>query len=222
MRNWPLFGLRVTTPRLELRIPSLDDLDDLGDRAAEGVHDPGVMPFVSPWTHAEPAVRARETARFHFTRWGAWTPERWGCPFVVLFDGQVVGTQELSGTDFAVTREVSSGSWLGRRFHGRGIGTEMRAAVLHLAFCGLGARYAVSAAFADNPASLAVSRKLGYTDDGIQIDNRMGKPVTTRRLRLSRDDWTTPAGFAIHGLEPCLPLFGAGRTAGEARAVSEP
>lgn len=31
MRNWPLFGLRVTTPRLELRLPSLDDLDALAD-----------------------------------------------------------------------------------------------------------------------------------------------------------------------------------------------
>ncbi|GHH68555.1 succinyl-CoA transferase Rv0802c [Streptosporangium violaceochromogenes] len=215
MRNWPLFGLRVTTPRLELRLPSLDDLDDLGDRAAEGVHDPGVMPFTTPWTHAEPAVRARQTARFHFTQWSAWTPERWSCSFAVVFDGQVVGTQELAGTDFAVTREVSSGSWLGRRFHGKGIGTEMRAAVLHLAFCGLGARYAVSAAFADNHASLAVSRRLGYVDDGIQIDNRLGEPVTTRRLRLSRDDWTTPSGFAFHGLEPCLPLFGAGRTPAE-------
>ncbi|MEV7005769.1 GNAT family protein [Streptosporangium sp. NPDC051022] len=212
MRNWPLFRLRVTTPRLELRLPSLDDLDRLGDRAAEGVHAPELMPFLFPWTDGEPAERARSTVQYHFGQWGAWSPEQWKCPFVVVFEGQVVGTQELAGTDFAVTREVSSGSWLGSRFHGRGIGTEMRAAVLHLAFEGLGAHHATSAAFADNPASLAVSRKLGYVDDGIQIHTRRGEPVETLRRRLSRDRWHTPAGFGIHGLEPCLPLFGVSRT----------
>src|SRR5260221_13370270 len=62
----------------------------------------------------------------------------------------------------------ATGAWLGRRYQGRGIGTQMRAAVLHLAFGGLGAQQAVSAAFEDNPASLRVSRKLGFRDDGIE------------------------------------------------------
>ncbi|WP_433252469.1 GNAT family N-acetyltransferase [Streptosporangium sp. CA-135522] len=209
MRNWPLFRLRVTTPRLELRLPSLDDLDELADRGAEGVHDPDFMPFTTPWTDADPAERARGVVRFHFGTWAGWSPEKWSCLFVVVFEGQVIGMQELSGTDFAVTREVASGSWLGRRFQGRGLGTEMRAAVLHLAFDGLGARHACSGAFFDNRASLAVSRKLGYRDDGVQIHSRRGEATELRRLRLSRDDWSTPAGFEIHDLEPCLPLFGA-------------
>ncbi len=42
----------------------------------------------------------------------------------------------------------------------------MRAAVLLLAFDHLGARTARSEAFADNPASLRVSEKLGYAPDG--------------------------------------------------------
>lgn len=212
MRNWPLTGLRVTTPRLELRMPSLDDLDRLADRAVEGVHDPDVMPFIAPWTEAEPEERARRTVQYHFTQWGVWTPAEWVCAFAVIFEGEVVGTQAITATDFAVIREVTSGSWLGRRFHGRGIGTEMRAAVLHLAFEGLGARYATSAAFADNHASVGVSRKLGYGDDGIQFHSRRGEPVTTLRLRLAREDWVARAGFEIHGLEPCLPLFGAAPT----------
>ena len=29
LRHWPLFGLRLRTPRLELRLPSLADLDEL-------------------------------------------------------------------------------------------------------------------------------------------------------------------------------------------------
>jgi hypothetical protein len=44
----------------------------------------------------------------------------------------------------------------------------MRAAVLHLAFAGLGAAEAVSGAFDDNAPSLGVSEKLGYESDGIE------------------------------------------------------
>ena len=86
----------------------------------------------------------------------------------------------------------------------------MRAAVLHLAFDGLGAQWAISAAFENNPASLGVSRKLGYRDDGVDWYQVRGRPELSRRLRLDRADWeaaqTVPV--QIHGLPPCLPLFG--------------
>ncbi|HEX4817923.1 MAG TPA: GNAT family N-acetyltransferase [Nonomuraea sp.] len=208
MRNWPFLDLSVTTPRLVVRMPSLHDLDELGARAAEGVHDEGDMPFFFPWTDAEPAARARSTIQFHFRAWGALAPDDWSLNLVAVHEGRVVGTQGVMGKAFPVTREVSTGSWVGRRFQGRGIGTEMRRAVLHLAFAGLGARYAVTEAFEDNPASLAVTRKLGYRDDGVTIHPRRGEPVVTRRFRLAAEDWTEPPGFEIHGLAGCLPLLG--------------
>jgi RimJ/RimL family protein N-acetyltransferase len=128
----------------------------------------------------------------------------------VIRDGVVVGTQGVGGRDFAVLREVHTGSWLGRRYQGQGIGTQMRAAVLALAFEGLGAHWAVSAAFEDNPVSLGVSRKLGYRDDGIDWHLVRSRPALTHRLRLGRADWqaahTVPV--QIHGLPPCLPFFG--------------
>ena len=93
----------------------------------------------------------------------------------------------------------------------RGIGTEMRAAVLHLAFAGLGADWAVSSAATDNPASVGVSRKLGYADDGIQLEVVRGQRRTELRFRLDRQTWaarqTVPV--QIDGLEPCLELLGA-------------
>ena len=55
---WPLFGLVLRTPRLELRLPSLERLAELGELAAEGVHDPAVMPFFVAWTDRPPAERA--------------------------------------------------------------------------------------------------------------------------------------------------------------------
>jgi RimJ/RimL family protein N-acetyltransferase len=121
-----------------------------------------------------------------------------------------LSAQGIGGRDFAVLREVHTGSWLGRVYQGQGIGTQMRAAVLQLAFGGLGARWAVSDAFDDNPASLGVSRKLGYRDDGIEWHLVRGRSALTRRLRLAQADWqaTRKVPVQIHGLQPCLPLFG--------------
>jgi RimJ/RimL family protein N-acetyltransferase len=208
--RWPLADLRLHTPALELRWPTLSDLDALADLAARGVHDPDVQPFMIPWTDAPADERARGTMQYHWSRWGAWQPSEWRLELAVVRQGEVVGTQGVGARDFAVLREVSTGSWLGRSFHGQGIGTEMRAAVLHLAFQGLAAQYAVSEAFEDNPASLAVSRKLGYRDDGIDLHLVRGRPAVTRRLRLTRAGWQAAqsAPVEITGLEPCLPYFG--------------
>ncbi|MBV8081300.1 MAG: GNAT family N-acetyltransferase, partial [Actinobacteria bacterium] len=48
----PLFGLRITTPRLELRFPTLDELVELANVARAGVHPPDTMPFRVAWTDA--------------------------------------------------------------------------------------------------------------------------------------------------------------------------
>jgi len=207
---WPMAELRLQTPDLELRWPSLDDLHALAGLAAAGIHDPAVQPFMVAWTDASPEERARGTLQYHWSRWGAWQPSDWMLELVVIRGGAIVGTQGIGGRDFAVLREVHTGSWLGRRHQGQGIGTQMRAAVLQLAFEGLGAQWAVSAAFEDNPASLGVSRKLGYRDDGLEWHLVRGRPALTRRLRLSRADWQAARTIPvrIHGLPPCLPLFG--------------
>ena len=207
---WPLADLRLQTPELVLRWPSLNDLDALAGLAAAGVHDPEVQPFMVAWTDVSPEERARSTLQYHRSCWGSWKPSDWMLEFAMVRDGVVVGSQGVGGHDFAVLREVHTGSWLGRRYQGQGIATQMRAAVLALAFDGLGARWAVSAAFEDNPASLGVSRKLGYRDDGIELHLVRGRPALSRRLRLDRASWqaTRTIPVQIHGLPPCLPLFG--------------
>ncbi|GII56511.1 succinyl-CoA transferase Rv0802c [Planotetraspora thailandica] len=208
MRHWPLLNLRLTTPRLELRLPTLDDLDELADRALEGVHDPDLMPFGIPWTDAPVDELPGNIVRFHLGVISRWQPEQWCCNFVVVHKGRVVGTQDVSASDFLVTREVHTGSWLGRAHQGHGLGTEMRAAVLDLAFAGLGAQTAVSSAFLDNLASLAVSGKLGYQRDGLSVHQVRGQRAVQQRLRLDRDGFTNPVPVEIHGLQPCLPYFG--------------
>lgn len=208
--HWPLTGLRLRTPRLELRWPALGDLDELATLAAAGVHDPGVQPFSVAWTDMPPAERATGTLRYHWAQWGSWQPADWSLDLVVVQAGAVVGVQGLKGRDFAILREVSTGSWLGRSHQGQGIGTEMRAAVLALAFDGLRAQYARSTAHSDNAASITVSRRLGYAEEGIERLVVRGSAITAQRYRLDRPGWRAHrfAPVEISGLESCLPWFG--------------
>jgi RimJ/RimL family protein N-acetyltransferase len=210
---WPIYRLRLTTPRLELRIPTYDDLLALGDLAAEGIHDPAVMPFSVPWSDWPPEVRARSTVQIRLRLLGALTAESWQLPFVVVRDGTVVGGQDVGADDFANLKQVTTGSWLGRRFQGDRLGVEMRAAVLHLAFAGLGAEWATTAAFTDNAASNAISRRLGYEPDGVDVVERRGEAAQSQRYRLGRDRWAEHATIAveIHGLDDSVrALLGAG------------
>src|ERR1700687_2525723 len=122
--RWPLWSLRLTTPRLELRLGTEDDLDQLADIAYQGIHDPAVQPFTAGWTDQDPQRRADATRQWHWAQRGAWRPEDWTCDVVVRHQGRVIGTQGLGARDFGILSEVNTGSYLGRAFQGRGLGTE--------------------------------------------------------------------------------------------------
>ncbi|MGW5365914.1 GNAT family N-acetyltransferase [Actinopolymorpha pittospori] len=208
--HFPLLGLRLRTPRLELRLPDTEELAALADLAAKGIHAPDAMPFFVPWTDQPPADVARSVVQHHWLRLGTWTPEHWSLNLTVFRAGDVVGMQSIGARDLAVSREVHTGSWLGLRHQGQGIGTEMRAAVLRLAFDGLGAEHATSGAFEHNLRSSGVSRKLGYEPDGIHRRVVRGAVTVERRLRLTRANWERhrTTAVTIEGLAPCLPLMG--------------
>jgi RimJ/RimL family protein N-acetyltransferase len=208
-RYWPLFDLRVRTPRLELRYPDDELLVDLAAVAAQGIHDPSEMPFFVPWTDQPPGELERAMLQYHWGSRAAWTPSAWACDFAVIVDGTAVGMQGLGGNDFATRRWFETGSWLGRAHQGRGIGKEMRAAVLHFGFAGLGASYAGTGGFEDNPASLAVTRALGYEPNGELVEARRGAAARLLRFRLRRQDWETRRrdDIEIEGLEEAIDLF---------------
>lgn len=134
----------------------------------------------------------------------------WPLPFAVTFEGRLVGIQTLEGERFPVRRGVETASWLLPDVRGRGFGREMRAAVLHLAFDCLGARFAESGAWHENRASLGVSRSLGYEDNGYEVHVVGDRVDRMPRVILTVERWRQvdrpPA--TVSGLEPCLPLFG--------------
>jgi RimJ/RimL family protein N-acetyltransferase len=207
----PLYGLRLETPRLELRLGSRDELVALARLAEDGVHPPDEMPFAVPWTDriGQPDF-ADGFVGFHDTCLRGWRPEAWTLNLLVWADGQLVGTQGMSAKQFAADREVETGSWLGRRYQRRGFGTEMRAAMLELAFRELGTRLARSGAVAGNRASLRVAEKLGYGITGTRTIAPRGRPVEHTDLAIDREAWRSPVTVEIEGLKPCLALFGAG------------
>ncbi|ONI82004.1 GNAT family N-acetyltransferase [Saccharothrix sp. ALI-22-I] len=208
MDPWPFRNLVLRTPRLELRPDDDEGLAELVDVTLDGIHPPDSMPFGVEWTDAPRDKLGINTLQHYWRVRASLVPERWTLNFLVRLDGRVVGTQGLGADDFPILREVTSGSWLGLRYQGQGIGTEMRAAVLMFAFDHLGAVAARSSAFNDNSASHGVSRKLGYRPDGTFTQIRRGEPAEQTRLLLTpaafrRPDWTLECG----GVEPCLALL---------------
>jgi RimJ/RimL family protein N-acetyltransferase len=210
---WPLFGLRIRTEGLELRPPTDDDLAELADLTREPIHAPDQMPFFEPWTDQPEDRRVRGSLQWHWRTRADWTADAWRLELVAVRDGAIVGTQGIHADHFARLREVETGSWVGRRYQGQGVGKAMRRAVLHLAFAGLDARSARSAAFSDNGASHSVSTQLGYVTDGSETRLRRGEPATLIRFLMTREVWqersaSWPA-VQIEGLERCRAEFGS-------------
>ena len=131
-----------------------------------GIHEPERMPFYFPWTDATgdelsatpssttgaPGPRCRPRGGRSSSACGA--------------TAAPAGSRPCPRGDFAVTRTGETGSWLGLPFHGRGTGTLMRQAICVLCFDHLGFTEITSGAFLDNPESRAVSRKVGYVENG--------------------------------------------------------
>ncbi|HEY6474903.1 MAG TPA: GNAT family protein [Acidimicrobiales bacterium] len=206
---WPLFDLVVRTPRLELRLPRDEDLAALVVLVDAGIHDPSTMPFFVPWTDVEPRRRARQTAQWLWGHRANWSPDKWTFTAGVFVGGRPVGIQAIGGENFPAVRSVETGSWLGRAHQGRGLGREMREAVLHLAFAGLGAEEALSGGFEDNAASLAVSRAVGYDENGEARGRRRDGSGRTIRFRMGRETWEGRRrdDIEITGLDGCLEMF---------------
>ena len=209
---WPLFGLVVRTPRLEIRLPREEEFGALLALIGDGIHDPATMPFTAPWTDRPSPARDRESAQWWWRQRAEWAAEKWSLTGAVFVDGEVVGVQDMNAEHFATLRSVHTGSWLGRAHQGRGLGKEMRQAILHLAFAGLGTQEAHSGAFFDNEASLATSRAVGYQPNGEAVGPRRDGAARMLNVRIDRATWEERRRDDIElvGLEGCLDMFIAG------------
>jgi RimJ/RimL family protein N-acetyltransferase len=180
----PLLGVRITAGPVELRGVTDDLIVPLAELASAGIHDRGFMPFYTPWSLTPPGEMPRSMGQYHWGNRAGFSVSRWTADLAVFYDGELVGCQGIGTHDYLITRTAETGSWLSRRYQGKGIGTAMRQVICAFAFDHLDAEEITSGAFIDNPASLAVSRKCGYTQNGQQRMVRMGKPAILQRIVL--------------------------------------
>ncbi len=208
---WPLFGLRITTPRLELRLPTDDDVAELVELSRRGIHDPAAMPFGVPWTDV-PSPRFEWESLQHY--WGSranLSAASWRLGFGVRCEGEPVGIQSIDADNFPRLRTAQTGSWLGQAHHGRGIGSEMRRAVVQFGFEVLGALAITSSAFVDNEASQRVSLAVGYEPNGRQFNAQRDRRGEQIRFLLTRERWLatrTDLPVTVTGWEPCRAQLG--------------
>ena len=207
---WPLFDLRIRSARLELRLPTDDELVELAAVARAGIHPPGEMPFAVPWSTQPSPQFERNFVTYHWAMRAQWSPDSWTLNLGTFLDGRPIGAQGFTGERFSIYRTVATGSWLGVSFQGRGYGREMRAAVLAFAFDRLGALRAESDAFLSNTRSAAVSRSLGYAENGVAQAAPEGHAIPTQRFLMTVDDWRARPRdpTEVTGFEACRDLFG--------------
>ena len=206
---WPLFDMEISTPRLLLRHLREADLVTL---AATLPTDVGIDPSLPRQAlGTEARTRGATVYQGYWRSLGAWTVDSWCVRFGVWHGETLIGSQTLEGDDFLAKRVVDSASFLSPEWRGRGLGTEMRRAVLALAFGELGAEWAVSSAWSDNAASLGVSRALGYEPNGETRHVDEGRTGILSHVRLTRETWGARNGgnrVTVTGFGPCWGMFG--------------
>ena len=211
--TYPPLNVEARTPSLTLAGASDELLERLVPLVRAGIADAEPWPFDDPSSfYLDSPDREWRWLRSTWAGRGRVSPDWWRLYFAVLVDGEPVGMQTLTGRDFDRFGTVTSFSWLAPSRRGQGLGKEMRAAILHLAFAGLGAREAGSDAFVDNPASNRVSRSLGYEPNGFDWDTRRGEPVRVQQWVLTREAWERVRrdDIELAGVAECLPVLGLG------------
>jgi RimJ/RimL family protein N-acetyltransferase len=208
---YPPLGVSVETPRLELLGATDELLYELLPTVRAGVVSAEENPFDDP-------ISLYDESPQREWRWlrGIWKgrasvgPGFWRLYFVVRVDGELVGMQDLLGLEFGTYGTVASFSWLAPGARGHGLGAEMRSAILHLAFAGMGAREATSDAFLDNASSNRVSEKAGYVRNGVEWATRRGQPAQLQRWVLPRRTWLDRQrdDIRLSGVEECRKVLG--------------
>lgn len=212
---WPLFDLEVRTPRLTLRYVDDEFAVELAALAARGIHDPGFMPFAMPWSRAASPTLERNALQYFWRCRAETSAASWKINFAVVTDGEVAGETGIVASDFSQMRQFETGSWLGSEHQGRGLGKEMRVAMLSLGFLGLDAEFALTGAWHDNGPSIGVTRSLGYREQGTRRqlrddehpDRLVGFEMTRDHFleHIRRDD------VELVGDEPVRELLGLSR-----------
>lgn len=143
--------IRLTTPRLVLRPTEPGD----AARMAQIQSNWNVtrMLRLAPWPATEAAMA--DWADLHGKEWAAGTAYR----FAVLLDGVMIGTADIDDID-GTSGEI--GYWFDEPYWGQGFAREAAAALMDFAIRTVGLKRIVAGHNAENPASGAILKRLGF------------------------------------------------------------
>lgn len=205
---WPLSDLHLATPDLTLRPMREADLAAVARLLPEDVEqDPRAIRYQVSDSLVSRGIVA------HQSYWSAWGYLA-ACGLAAAFRGRHGGPGDRrSGTrGRGLPDAAHRGQLVVPDQAGTGpLGTQMRRAVLALAFGPLGAQAAITSAWHDSHASLGVSRALGYQPNGQSLHPRGEHPDVMLHMLLRRADWLVAGsarGVTISGFGGCPPLFG--------------
>lgn len=146
--------------------------------------------WLAPWEATNPVPQG--VARFralvrHYDREAAAGRLQ---PFVIEFEGRLVGQMHLFGIGWGAARGGAAGYWVSEDVAGRGITPLALAGLVDHAFYGLGLHRVEVNVRPENVASLRVVEKLGFRDEGL------------RRAYLHIDGaWRDHRSFALTALD---------------------
>lgn len=209
---WPAFGLLVEAGPLTLRAMRDGDLPVLAEAAASGIHADDLRPFPNAWASGDAVKLGRDLGGRYWKYRATLGSDEWALPLVARWNGRVVGVQGAEAARYPVLRTPDTFSWLTRDVQGQGIGTLMRQAVCALFFDELDAHQVTSGAYADNPASAAVSRKVGYAPNGTKLELRDNTAALHHKFILDREGFIRPkTPIKITGASGVRTLLGVAR-----------
>lgn len=211
-RYWPLFDIRIETPRLTMQIGDDNLLEQLANVAAAGIHGADEVMFGDRWTNQEPDAAARHLLQWNWRARANWSSSRWTASFVAIHEGEVVGSAWMFAEDFALLGSFGTSSWLGLQHQGKGLGKEMRAGLLAMGFGQLNAKEARTNMLSHNAASLGVTKSFGYEFNG-RFERKVGsEAITGYNYRMSSEHWQSEVRdryeISITGLDNCHEMFG--------------
>lgn len=190
---WPPYGVSISCGPVTLTAVRDDDFPELTELIRAGIHPSEEMPFLDPWTVGTTDEVSRRFLQHQWSIRGLMSPRAWTFETVIRVEDRITGCQGLSATRFPDTRSCETSSWIGHEHQRAGIGTLARQAMCTFAFDNLGATEISSAAFADNPASIAVSHKIGYRACGtVEMLTATGRMTVRRVFTLTPDALVRP------------------------------
>lgn len=180
--------MELKTKRLILRPPKKSDWKDLVEGVGE--YDVAKMLLVVP--HPYKKKDADEYIKKVIKRWGQKVRNDYTFFIELKSEKKVIGAIGIHRID-NFSKTGTTGSWINKKYWRNGFMTEAKIAVNDFAFNKLKLRKLNSAVFAENRASNATQKKMGYKLEGTQRKNERskasGKIHDANIYGLLKEDW---------------------------------